>query len=208
MARGRMPQGIRDLLVWALGYATQTYAYLFLITPKYPNSDPGVAPLAPVPAHPIRLRLTDELRRNRWTVAFRFILAMPHIIWLTLWGIVVLLLAIPAWLATLILGRLPSWMHRFFSAYVRYAGARPRVPLRRRRPVPGLRRAGRARTRSTSRSTGRSATTAGPSCSAGSSPSPPSCSRARSATVMFFAGGRRLVRLALHRPDARRGCAT
>ena len=120
MARGRMPQGIRDLLVWALGYATQTYAYLFLITPKYPNSNPAVAPLAPVPAHPIRLHLTDELRRNRWTVAFRLILAMPHIIWVTLWGIVVLLLAIPAWLVTLILGRLPSWMHRFISAYVRY----------------------------------------------------------------------------------------
>jgi hypothetical protein len=120
MARSRMPQGMRDLIVWALGYTAQVYAYLFLLTHRYPNSDPAVAPLAPVPPHPIRLRLTDELRRNRWTVAFRFILAMPHFVWATLWGVVAVLAAIPAWLATLVLGRLPSGLHRFLSAYVRY----------------------------------------------------------------------------------------
>ena len=120
LIRGRMPQGMRDLLVWALGYAAQVYAYLFLVTSRYPNSNPALAPLAPLPAHPVRLRLTDELRRNRWTVGFRFILAMPHIIWSTFWLVLVILLAIPAWLAALVLGRLPLWMHRFLSAYARY----------------------------------------------------------------------------------------
>jgi hypothetical protein len=120
MARGRMPQGLRDLLVWALGYAAQTYAYLFLLTARYPNSNPALAPLAPLPAHPLRLRLTDELKRNRWTVAFRFILAVPHFIWVMLWGVLVLVVAIPTWLATLILGRTPAPLHRFLSAYVRY----------------------------------------------------------------------------------------
>ena len=120
MVRGRMPQGIRDLLVWAIGYAAQAYAYLFLLTARYPNSDPAIAPLAPLPPHPMRLELTDELRRNRWTVAFRLILWMPHLVWLTLWSVLVALLAIPAWLASLVLGRLPGWMHRFFTRYVRY----------------------------------------------------------------------------------------
>ncbi len=120
LARGRMPQGIRDLIVWALGYAAQVYAYLFLVTPRYPNSDPALAPLAPLPDHPVRMRNTDKLRRNRWTVAFRFILAMPHFIWLLLWTLVVVVSAIITWLATLILGRSPRGLHNFHAAYVRY----------------------------------------------------------------------------------------
>jgi hypothetical protein len=122
LARGRMPQGMRDLVVWGLGYAAQTYAYFFLLTARYPNSDPAVAPVAPLPAHPVRMRLTDELRRNRWTVGFRFILTMPHLIWATLWTIVVIPTAIVTWLVALILGRTPSALHRFLSAYVRYSG--------------------------------------------------------------------------------------
>jgi hypothetical protein len=120
MARGRMPQGIRDLLVYAIGYAAQAYAYLFLLTSRYPNSDPAVAPLAPLPPHPVRLRLTDELRRSRWTVAFRLILSLPHLVWVTLWTVLIVLLAIAAWLVTLIAARPPRWMHRFFARYVRY----------------------------------------------------------------------------------------
>ena len=37
--------------------------------------------------HPIRLILSDDLSRTRLTVFFRLILAIPHLIWLGLWGI-------------------------------------------------------------------------------------------------------------------------
>ena len=121
MARARMPQGLRDLIVWCLGYAAQTYAYLFIVTARYPNSDPAVAPLAALPAHPVRLELTDELRRNRWLVAFRYVLVVPHNAWLTLWTLVVLPAAVVGWLAALVLGRLPGPLHRFFAAWIRYA---------------------------------------------------------------------------------------
>lgn len=121
LVRGRMPQGLRDLTVWALGYAAQTYAYLFLLTSRYPNSNPAVAPLAPLPPHPLRLRLTDELRRNRWTVAFRLILFVPHYVWYLLWTVLVIALSIVTWLITLVLGRTPSPLHRFLSAWVRYS---------------------------------------------------------------------------------------
>ncbi|HEV2815007.1 MAG TPA: DUF4389 domain-containing protein, partial [Solirubrobacteraceae bacterium] len=121
LARGRMPQGMRDLLVWALGYAAQAYAYLFLLTARYPNSNPAIAPLAALPEHPVRLRLTDELRRNRWTVAFRLILAMPHLLWFALWTLLVIPLAIVTWFVTLVAGRTPSALHRFLSAWVRYS---------------------------------------------------------------------------------------
>jgi hypothetical protein len=121
LARGRMPQGFRDLAVWGLGYSAQTYAYFFLLTSRYPNSDPALAPVAPLPPHPVRMRMTDELRRNRWTVGFRIILLMPHYIWFVLWSVVALLASIVTWLVTLILGRTPRPLHNFLSAYVRYA---------------------------------------------------------------------------------------
>ena len=77
---------------------------------------------APGGHHPVRLLITDDLQRSRLTVFFRWLLSIPHFIWLTLWGIVTMLLAaIVNWLATSILGRPPAWLHGFLAAYVKYA---------------------------------------------------------------------------------------
>jgi hypothetical protein len=70
--------------------------------------------------HPIQLLVTDDRERDRLTVFFRGLLAIPHFIWLLLWSIVALLAAFANWLATLALGRSPSPLHRFLSAYVKY----------------------------------------------------------------------------------------
>ena len=80
------------------------------------------APQPPAsPAHPVRLLLSDDLQRNRLTVFFRLLLSIPHFIWLTLWGIASLVVAIVNWLCTLILARSPGGLHRFLAAYVKYA---------------------------------------------------------------------------------------
>jgi hypothetical protein len=73
-----------------------------------------------VTEHPVQLVVEDDLRRNRLTVFFRLILAIPHLIWLVLWSIAVFFAAIANWLATLVVGRPPAGLHRFLSAYVRY----------------------------------------------------------------------------------------
>jgi hypothetical protein len=70
--------------------------------------------------HPIRLVVTDDLQRNRLTVFFRLILAIPHVIWLLLWGIVATLVAIANWFATLINGESPEGLHDFLATYLRY----------------------------------------------------------------------------------------
>jgi hypothetical protein len=117
----RMPRGFRDLQAYTLRYAAQTWGYLFLLTDRYPDADTAApAPPQPPPPHPVRLALTDDRRRSRLTVFFRLLLALPHFIWLLLWGIAVFVAAIAAWFAALALGRLPQAFHRFFSAYVRY----------------------------------------------------------------------------------------
>jgi uncharacterized protein DUF4389 len=70
--------------------------------------------------HPIRLVVTDDLQRNRLTVFFRLILAIPHVIWLVLWGIVATLVAIANWFATLVKGESPAGLHDFLATYLRY----------------------------------------------------------------------------------------
>src|SRR5262245_48021774 len=69
--------------------------------------------------HPIRLVVNDDLQRNRLTVFFRLILAIPHLLWLTLWGVITLLAAIVNWFATLIMGRSPEGLHNFLATFLR-----------------------------------------------------------------------------------------
>jgi hypothetical protein len=121
LALARTPQGLRDAQVYCLGYAAQAFGYFFLLTDRYPTSDPRAVPLSPMPEHPVRLRDEGERGRNRLLVLFRLPLAVPHIVWIMLWSIVAFLLAVVAWFAALILGRVPEWMHRFLAAFVRYS---------------------------------------------------------------------------------------
>ena len=121
VARGRMPLGFRDLAVFGLRFAAQTIGYLLFLTDRYPDADSNdPAATQPTPEKPITLRVDDDLRRSRLTVFFRLLLTIPHFIWLILWGIAVFFALIFGWFATLITGRLPEALHRFFAAYLRY----------------------------------------------------------------------------------------
>jgi small-conductance mechanosensitive channel len=70
--------------------------------------------------HPIRLVVNDDLRRNRLTVFFRLLLAIPHVVWFLLWGIVAALAALVNWFATLFIGKSPDGLHNFLATYLRY----------------------------------------------------------------------------------------
>ena len=121
MVRGRMARGLRDLIAYALSYGAQTWGYLLLVTDEYPDSDPltAIGPL-PTRSDPIRMEVTDGLRRSRLTVFFRLALAFPHLVWLSLWGVLALFAAIVNWFAVLFTGISPQWAHRFLAAYLRY----------------------------------------------------------------------------------------
>ncbi len=121
MFKARAPRGLRDLIAFGLSYGAQTWAYLLLLTDRYPSSDPltAIGPL-PTRSDPVRTEVTDELRRSRLTVFFRLALAFPHLIWLALWGVAALPAAIVNWFATLFTGRSPERLHRFLARYVRY----------------------------------------------------------------------------------------
>jgi len=122
LARGRAPRGLRDVTAFALGYGAQTGGYALLLTGRYPSSDPGLAErYADLPDHPVAIVVTDDLERPRLTVLFRLLLAIPHFVWLSLWTVPAFLAAVAAWFVALVAGHVPSALHRFLAAYIRYA---------------------------------------------------------------------------------------
>ena len=124
VARGGMPQGLRDAGAYSVGYNAQALAYLLFVTDRYPSSDP-VPLLAGVkrpPEHPVRLvGDADDLRRSRLTVFFRLPLAIPHLVWLTLWSIAAAVAVFLNWWVLLFRGTPAGAFHRFNSRFVRYS---------------------------------------------------------------------------------------
>jgi Domain of unknown function (DUF4389) len=121
MVRGRMPTGFRDLLAYSLRFNAQTWGYLFLVTDRYPDADPGEPAPEPPPYRPVAVALgDDDLRRSRLTVFFRLLLALPHLVWLVLWSVAAIVVIVLGWFATLAMGRLPMPFHRFLAAWLRY----------------------------------------------------------------------------------------
>ena len=123
LARGRMPKGLRDASAYGIGYGAQALAYLLLVTDRYPDADP-TAMLHEVdrpPEHVVRLvGNADDLRFSRVTVFFRLLLAVPHIVWLLLWGIVTVFAVVANWFVTLFRGTPARGLHGFITRYVRY----------------------------------------------------------------------------------------
>ena len=109
--RARVPRGMRDLLVYCLGYSAQVSAYVFLAhrplsvrEPERVRGRPGpgeatddAVEVAARPQHPVSVAVTDDLRRSRLLVFFRLPLAIPHLVWLLLWTIVALVVAFLTW---------------------------------------------------------------------------------------------------------------
>jgi hypothetical protein len=117
---GRMPRGLRDAATYGIAYGAQTAAYALLVSDRYPNATPGRAePRPELPPHPIAAEVRDDLGRPRLIVAFRLLLALPHLLWLALWAVLAAAAAILAWVLALILGRVPFLLHRFLAAFVR-----------------------------------------------------------------------------------------
>ena len=120
LALGEMPRGLRDAAAYAIGYGGQTTAYLLLLTDRYPNASPGRAEPEPeLRAHPVAIRVDDELERPRLLVLFRLPLCVPHLLWLTVWSAFAAAAFLLAWVTALVIGRVPRPLHRFLAAYVR-----------------------------------------------------------------------------------------
>ena len=94
----------------------------------------------PASQRPIRLVVRDDdLGRSRLTVLFRLILALPHFVWLLLWGIAAFIVSFVLWLAVLIEGKAPESLHDFVAGYLRYATHVGAYVYLAANPYPGFR---------------------------------------------------------------------
>ena len=69
--------------------------------------------------HPIGLIVDDDLHRNRLTVFFRLLLAIPQLIWLYFFGIAAAIALLFAWIVAVFTGRVPDSLHNLLARYQR-----------------------------------------------------------------------------------------
>jgi Domain of unknown function (DUF4389) len=93
------------------GFLREEYPpFSFTTTPADPGDDPRVG-----------VEVVPELEnRNRWTVAFRLILAIPHLIVLAFLAIAVWVVGVIAFFAVLFTGRWPDGLRDFALGFGRW----------------------------------------------------------------------------------------
>lgn len=73
-----------------------------------------------MPSRRVEMWYAGTAAQNRWTVAFRFILAIPQFIVLDLLFIAFFFVVVIGWFAALFTGRLPEWAHTFLGGVIRW----------------------------------------------------------------------------------------
>ncbi len=73
-----------------------------------------------VPTRRVEMWFAGTVAQNRWTVAFRIILAIPQFIILTILFIAFFFVMVIGWFAALFTGRLPEWAHTFLGGVIRW----------------------------------------------------------------------------------------
>jgi Domain of unknown function (DUF4389) len=73
-----------------------------------------------VSTYPVTFEADYVEPRSRLTTFFRLLLAIPHFIVLSFWGIALFFGLVAAWFALLITGRYPQGLYDFSAAYLRY----------------------------------------------------------------------------------------
>jgi hypothetical protein len=73
-----------------------------------------------VVSYPVSFEMDYVQRRSRLTTFFRYLLAIPHFVFATVYGIAFYVVWIIAWFALLFTGRWPASLYEFSGRYLRY----------------------------------------------------------------------------------------
>jgi hypothetical protein len=110
---GRHPQGLWNLAALYLRWRVRAIAYSALLRDEYPPFGDGVYPAT------LELRRPTE-PRDRITVAFRIILALPQLLAVWALGIVWAFTSVIAWFAILFTGRYPVALYHYAVSVLRW----------------------------------------------------------------------------------------
>ena len=111
---GRFPEGLWNLAAFYLRWRVRAIAYLTLLRDEYPPFGDGPYPAALILTPP-------TTPRNRLTVAFRLILAIPQFIAVGLLGVAWAFTTFVAWLAIIFSGRYPESLYNFGVGVLRWS---------------------------------------------------------------------------------------
>jgi len=103
---GKFPRGLWDLCHMYMRWRARALAYLALLRDEYPPFGDSEYPVA------FQLDYPDSAR-NRWTVGFRLILAIPQVVVFFFVAVAGALAGIIGWFAILFTGRYPEGLWRF-----------------------------------------------------------------------------------------------
>lgn len=113
---GKLPSGIANFIGGALRWQMRVYAYIALLTGKYPPFS-----LDDVADYPVHVSIQPQLDgRNRLTVFFRLIMVIPSAIVLYILLVIASLLIFFGWLIALLTGSVPGGIHNFVAGVLRW----------------------------------------------------------------------------------------
>jgi len=114
LATGRYPEGLRSLVTLYLRWRVRAAAYTALLRDEYPPFGDGPYPAELVLSAP-------EEPRDRVSVAFRILLAIPQLVAVWALGIAWFVVTVFAWFAILFTGRYPERLHDFAVGVLRWS---------------------------------------------------------------------------------------
>jgi hypothetical protein len=112
--RGKYPRWWFDWNLEVSRFSARVGAYLFLLRDEYPSTDEHQAVTLEI-AYP---NVQEQL--NRVLPLFKWLLAIPHYIVLTILGIAAMFVVFFAWIAILVTGRYPMWMFNYIVGLFRW----------------------------------------------------------------------------------------
>ncbi|MDX6234828.1 MAG: hypothetical protein QOH68_3949 [Nocardioidaceae bacterium] len=118
---GKVPEGILGVIAMTLRYSTRASVYALFLKEEYPPftfattlADPGDDPR-------VRVDFGSETEgRNRLTIFFRILLAIPHIIVISLISFLAIFVYVIAWFAVLFTGKWPVGLRTFVIGLTRW----------------------------------------------------------------------------------------
>lgn len=111
---GRYPDGLWTLAVYYLRWRVRAVAYLTLLRDEYPPFGDADYPAGLVLTPP-------DTPRNRLTVGFRFLLAIPQMIVVAFLSVGWAISTIISWLSILFTGNFPASLYRFGVGMLRWS---------------------------------------------------------------------------------------
>jgi len=118
---GALPAGLANFQVMYLRYSVRVSVFAGFLTEEYPPFDFTMTPADPGTDPRVRVDIVPQLaQRNRLTVFFRLILAIPQFIVIAVLGIAVWAVYVIAFFAVLFAGRWPQGLRNFAVGFMRW----------------------------------------------------------------------------------------